>query len=99
MIQGAECKCGKRLVPFRETCPKCGEKTHKMEFSENGVVLTHTTVFAVPEGHEPPITLAIIELEGGAKLISGYSGEEELSIGKQVIIEKRGELYICTLPM
>ncbi len=96
MIQGAECECGKKLVPYREICPKCGGKMDRAGFEEKGVVLTHTTLYAVPEGYEPPIKLAMIQLEGGANLICGYEGEEELSIGKKVRIESRGELDFCT---
>ena len=97
MIPGAECDCGKRLVPFRETCPSCGGKTTKVKFKEKGVVLTHTTVYAVPEDYEPPIKLAIIRLDGGANLICGYEGEEELSIGKEVRIEEKKGLHFCSI--
>lgn len=97
MIEGSECKCGKKLVPYRNVCPSCGKKMSKTEFKDNGTVLTYTTLYAVPEGFEGPIHLAMIGLDEGANLICGYEGKEELSIGNQVKVKKKGELHICEL--
>lgn len=95
MIEGSECECGKKVVPFRDTCPKCGRNMSKAGFEEQGTVLTHTTLHAVPEGFEAPINLAMIELAGGVNLICGYEGKEDLKIGDKVKIKKIGELHIC----
>jgi uncharacterized OB-fold protein len=97
MIEGSECECGKKVVPSRNLCPKCGKNMIKTEFEEKGSVLTHTTLYAVPEGFEAPIKLAMIEIENGADLICSYEGKEDLNIGAKVKIKKKGKLYICEL--
>ena len=97
MIEGAKCECGKMLVPFRITCPKCGKEMTKTGFEEKGIVLTHTTLYATPEGFEIPINLAMVELDGGANLVCGYEGEENLKIGDKVKIKTKDDLFFCEL--
>lgn len=95
MIEGAECECGKKLVPFRKLCPICGKEMVKAQFEERGIIITHTTLYTVPEGFESPIKLAMVEIDGGATLICGYEREMDLSIGDKVKIDRKGELHIC----
>lgn len=95
MIEGAECECGKKLVPFRKLCPKCGKEMAKAQFEGKGIVITHTTLYTVPEGFEGPIKLVMVGIEGGANLICGYEGETNLNIGDNVKIRRKGELHIC----
>ncbi len=95
MIKGAECGCQKKLVPYRKVCPRCGKDMVKAEFAKSGEVLTYTTLYAVPEGFEGPIKLAMVKLEGGANLICGYEGEQDLNIEEKVKIKKKGEFFFC----
>ena len=97
MIEGSECECGKKVVPSRNVCPKCGRNMIKTEFEGKGIVLTHTTLYAVPEGFQAPIKLAMIEIEDGTNLICGYEGKEDLDIGDKVKIKKKGNLNVCEL--
>ncbi len=95
MIEGAECECGKRVVPNRVTCPKCGKNMATAKFNEKGSVLSHTALYAVPEGFEAPIKLAMIKLEEGPSLICGYEGDKDLEIGDSVFIKRKDALYFC----
>lgn len=95
MIEGAECVCGKKVASKRKTCPECKKPMKVAEFSDSGKILTHTTLHAPPEGFEGPIRLCMVELEGGAHLLCGYEGEEDLDVGVQVKVKKRNDLYFC----
>ena len=95
MIKGAECKCQKKVVPYRNICPRCGKSMAMAEFEEKGTVLSQTTLHAVPEGFEGPIKLAMIQVQGGANLICRYEGERDLRIGEKVSIKSMDELYYC----
>ncbi len=97
MIEGSECECGKKVIPSRKICPMCGKSMIKKEFKEKGTVLTHTTLYAVPEGFEAPIKLAMIEIENEANLICSYEGKEDLKIGDKVKIKKKGNINICEI--
>jgi len=95
MIPGARCQCGKNIVPFRKLCPACGKAMEEMEFENAGTVLTHTTLHAAPEGFEAPIRIAMVELEGGAKLLCSIKHDKELTIGEEVVVKREGERYFC----
>jgi len=95
MIPGARCQCGKNIVPFRKLCPACGKAMEEVEFENTGTVLTHTTLHAAPEGFEAPIGIAMVGLEGGAKLLCSVKCDIELSIGDHVEVKREGERYFC----
>jgi uncharacterized OB-fold protein len=95
MIEGAECGCKKKVVPFRGICPSCGKAMNKVGFEHVGVILTYTILQAPPKGFEAPVKLAMVELREGAHLLCGVKGEREIKIGDEVRVEKEGELYIC----
>jgi uncharacterized OB-fold protein len=95
MIRGARCRCGRDIVPFRKFCPSCGKTMEEVDFEDIGVVLTHTTLHAVPEGFEAPIRLAMIRLEGGANVICMVKDDDEMNIGKKVHVRMDGERYFC----
>ncbi len=97
MIEGAECQCGKKVVPFRKLCPVCGRTMSNVEFRDEGSVLTYTTLHATPEGFESPIRLAMVELKEGAHLICGVKDGKDFKIGDDVNVKKDGELYFCQL--
>ena len=95
MIEGAECVCGKKVVPKINICPECKKPMKDAEFGDFGTVLTHTTLHIPPEGYEGPIRLCMIKIDGGAQLLCGYEGEKDLDIGEHVKIKKKDNLYFC----
>lgn len=97
MIEGSGCECGKKIVPFRKICPVCGKKMKKLNFEEKGTIVTHTTLYAVPEGFVGPLKLVMVKLDGNAHLICGFKGKGDLSIGDNVKIIKKGELHFCEI--
>ncbi|MFW9926863.1 MAG: Zn-ribbon domain-containing OB-fold protein [Candidatus Thorarchaeota archaeon] len=72
-IEGSLCKkCGRVIVPPRETCPYCGMKAGPMEIQElrnMGIVQSYTTLMMPPEGFKAPLMMALVELEYGALIL------------------------------
>lgn len=96
MIDGSECRCGRKLVPPRKLCPSCGDVMGNVDFEEKGSILTHTTLFTVPDGFSAPIKLALVELAGGPKLLCSCGDGVVMEIGAPVRVFQEGEIFICT---
>ena len=91
MIQASICSCERGFVPIREKCPLCNKTTRTELIEVKGVILSHTTLHSTPEGFDPPIILALVQLEKGVRLLC--RGNSELPINKEVKVENRGDLY------
>jgi uncharacterized OB-fold protein len=93
LITSSRCNdCGRVIIPPRETCPYCGKNAGHMELMElpnRGVVQSYTTLHMPPEGFEAPLSLALVELEHGALILSVASDQSAspLKIGDSVKIE------------
>ncbi len=88
---GVKCEtCGKNYFPSRPICPKCRRKGKLVEvqFSGNGKVYSHTTIYSGPTGFEGqvPYVIALIELEEGAKVLGQVVDctPEDVKIGAKV---------------
>jgi uncharacterized OB-fold protein len=95
MIKGAVCECGRNIVPFRMTCPACGKAMARMDFDDKGTVLTHTTLYSVAEGFEPPLFFALVEIGEGARVLCRFQGKDKPRIGEEVRVIEKDNLYIC----
>ncbi|MGY5858867.1 MAG: OB-fold domain-containing protein [Candidatus Thorarchaeota archaeon] len=91
-IQASKCpNCDKVIVPPRDLCPYCRHKsteTNIIELGNEGVVLSFTELHKPPEGFDPPLKMALIELEFGTVVLC--LGEDdfdsEVEIGSRVIL-------------
>ena len=91
--------CGHVQFPPRALCPACwSDKLEWTEHSGSGSVLSFTTVHRAPTPAfvgKVPYVLAMIELEGGPRMMSNIVGEGalEVKLGDcvRVVFEKRGE--------
>jgi uncharacterized OB-fold protein len=105
-IQASRCKqCERTIIPPRETCPYCGKKAGIMdplELDNQATVVSHTTLQIPPEGFEPPLTMALVELEYGAVALclAKNQNEPRVSIGDRVSLsfdsEKRIRFTVLT---
>jgi uncharacterized OB-fold protein len=93
-IQASKClNCENVIIPPRDLCPYCGPGSSKMaqiEVSNTGQVLTFTSLEMPPEGFDPPVVLALVQLDdGGIILCLGDKGEvEKTTIGSSVSISQ-----------
>jgi uncharacterized OB-fold protein len=72
-IKASKCtNCDKVIVPPRDLCPYCRHKPsgfNIIELRNEGKVLSFTEVHRPPEGFEPPLNMALVELEFGAVVL------------------------------
>ena len=90
-LEGTKCKtCNSVYFPKREVCPKCRSKgvLEKFTFSGKGKIYSFTKVHVPPKGFEDqsPYSLAIVELEEGARLTAQIidSDDKKIKIGAPV---------------
>jgi len=90
-LLGSMCEiCGQHFFPIRTVCPKCRRrgKIKKVQYSGRGKVYSYTTIHTGPTGFEDqiPYTIAIIELDEGAKVLGQIvdADPQKLKIGAPV---------------
>jgi uncharacterized OB-fold protein len=92
-IEASKChNCEKVIVPPRKTCPYCGEKTAEMAhmtLDSQGSVLSYTILEMPPDGFDPPLILALVELEQGAVVLCHGEEIDVQSIGIGSSVEVR----------
>lgn len=95
-IQASRCtSCHNVVIPPRGNCPYCGPSstTEMIEINPNGIILTYTSLEMPPEGFEPPVLLAMVELDEGANVLC--LGKKEMQaktvIGARVQIDRDSE--------
>ena len=88
-----KCKaCGKIEFPPKLVCTSCySSNMDWIDLPKEGKIYSFAEMHVVPTGFEPPITVAVVELENGVKLFSYVTNAtfEELEIGDEVEIDFR----------
>jgi len=96
-IKASKCpNCDKVIVPPRDLCPYCRHKpsgTNIIELRNEGTVLSFTEVHKPPEGFEPPLNMALVELEFGAVVLclAEADFDSTVEIGTKVILSSDDE--------
>jgi uncharacterized OB-fold protein len=104
---GSLCKCGQVLIPKQNFCITCSKPIEDIDFeiSDNGNLISFTTLKTVPEGFTSPLILGIVELidekfkdyQFKPKLICqgrpNEWSENELLIGMSVIVEMDNYIF------
>ncbi len=91
-LEANKCKkCGKIFFPPRLVCLNCKSREfEKIRLSEEGKILTYTTIRVAPEqfNTQVPYNVAIIELNDGVRLMAQIVDckPEDMAIGKPVKI-------------
>ncbi len=90
------CSCGKIVVLNRELCPNCGNSMTSFELGNDAVLLTHTTLYTVPEGFNAPIHLVLVKLGQGTKLLCRCKSKNDLEIGKKgkIVVEQEKYYFV-----
>ncbi|MHA1906740.1 MAG: Zn-ribbon domain-containing OB-fold protein [Candidatus Thorarchaeota archaeon] len=92
-IESTKCEtCEQVIVPPRNVCPYCGPDTTltNVYLQSEGTILSYTSLQRPPEGFEPPVVLALVELVGGGSILCLGKKEEldDVAIGKRVKLSK-----------
>ena len=95
-MQASTCSCGKTVIFKRKLCPRCGKSMSSIEIGNEATVLTHTTLYTVPEGFNAPIFLVLVKLKQGVKLLCECKNENDLEIGRKgkIVIENEKYFFI-----
>jgi hypothetical protein len=94
-MEAAKCSgCGYIAFPPRLICPKCkGRAFESVRLPKEGKILTYTVIHipATPFKDEAPFAIAVVELEGGARITSQVvdCDPTSLKIGQKVRTEFR----------
>ena len=85
--------CGTGLVPPRPACYGCGSRAVELEEQPHtGEVVSYTAVYQPPSPFSElaPVTVAVVELDSGARLTGRVTAElEEVEIGSAVELRVR----------
>jgi len=90
--------CGWMVAPPARICPRHPVEMTPTEVSGYGSVLSYTTLTVAPEGFKPPLHIAVVELQGGARIFCHGKETRALKIGRRVAIEQvDGIFYFANL--
>jgi len=78
LIEASRCSsCGEFTIPPREHCPYCRAYMERTAVEAWGNVLSWTTVYVTPEGFSSPRTVAMVQLDCGARILCSIPGGSE----------------------
>ncbi len=83
-------KCGKIEFPPKIICTSCySDEMEWIELPKKGRIYSFAEMNVVPRGFNPPITVAVVELENGVRLFSHVidASFEDLKVGDEVEID------------
>lgn len=93
-IPASRCpRCGRTVVPPARLCPDHPVRMEPAVVPNVGEVVSFTTLHAAPEGFRSPLHIALIELEGGARLFCHGAETRGVKIGSQVSVEAVDSIY------
>ena len=93
-IQASRCpRCQRVVVPAARHCPDHPVAMEQATVSGMGEVVSFTTLHSPPEGFKAPLHIALIELEGGARLFCHGEETRGIRIGSSVGVESLDNVF------
>jgi hypothetical protein len=94
-IDASRCpRCGRMVVPGARYCPDHPVEMEPTSVPGVGEIVSFTTLHSPPVGFKAPLHIALIELEGGARLFCHGQETRGIKIGSSVGVESLdGILY------
>ena len=87
-IAASRCaQCGRLVVPPAPICPDHPVAMEPAFVTGVGEVVSFTTLHSPPEGFKAPLHIALVELEGGARLFCHGEETRGVRIGSRVSVE------------
>lgn len=87
-LRASRCpRCRRLVVPPASICPDHPVRMVDASLPPLGEVVSFTTLHSPPEGFRAPLHLALVELEGGARLFCHGTATEGVKIGSHVSVE------------
>jgi uncharacterized OB-fold protein len=93
-IGGSRCpRCATIVTPRVRFCPYHPVEMAPVSLAGHGEILTFTTLYSPPAGFRSPLHIAIVELEGGARLVCHGEATRGIRIGSRVSVEAIDRVY------
>ena len=80
-------RCRRLVVPPARLCPDHPVAMEPASVPTVGEVVSFTTLHSPPEGFKAPLHIALVELEGGARLFCHGEETRSVRIGSRVAVE------------
>ena len=80
-------RCRRIVAPPARMCPDHPVQMEPHRISAVGDVVSFTTLHSPPEGFRAPLHLALVQLEGGARLFCHGAATDGVKIGSHVSVE------------
>jgi DUF35 OB-fold domain, acyl-CoA-associated len=94
LIAGSRCpRCRSLVVPPAASCPFHGLAMEPAGVPAVGDVISFTTLHSPPEGFRAPLHIALVELEGGARIFCHSDDTKGIKIGSSVSIEEQDSIF------
>lgn len=93
-IPASRCtRCGRVVAPPVPVCPDHPKPMEPASLEGYGEVISYTTLHAAPEGFRSPLHMALVALDGGARLFCHGAETRGLRIGSRVAVEEVDQVY------
>ena len=93
-IPASRCpRCHRMVVPAARYCPDHPVTMERATVPGVGEVVSFTTLHSPPEGFKAPLHIALIELEGGARLFCHGQETRGIRIGSSVGVESLDNVF------
>jgi hypothetical protein len=93
-IAASRCpRCDMVVAPPATYCPHHPVAMTPADLSGVGQIVTFTTLHTPPVGFKSPLHIAIVELDGGGRLVCHGADTRGLKIGATVAIEAIDDVY------
>jgi uncharacterized OB-fold protein len=93
-MKGLKCRCGFATTANRIRCPRCGKQMRVTEWPNVAKVLAFVKLGVIPDGHELPMDLLMLQVEDGPKLVCWT--DTKMSEGEEVNFTQVDRTYICS---
>jgi len=86
-------RCRRIVAPPARLCPDHPVAMEPHRVSAVGAVVSFTTLHSPPEGFRSPLHIAVVELEGGARLFCHGEETRGVRIGSRVSVEDVNSVF------
>ena len=93
-MKGSKCRCGFRTTAVRARCPRCGKPLKAVYWPNQGKVASYIKLGVVPEGHDFPMDLLLVDIEDGPRIVCWT--DTLFSVDENVTFVPLEEGYICS---
>lgn len=94
VIPASRCsRCGRVVAPPARSCSDHPASMEPISIDGYGEVVSFTTLHSPPEGFRSPLHMALVALDGGARLFCHGAGTKGIRVGSRVAVEAVDQVY------